>query len=137
MPCTTWGEPTRAHDMKFPYKNMTYQEQIDNYAAWKNDISKRLSHIFAKPCGENSEANYLHDNGGYEANIARIQATIDFNQKMLKRDLDFYMSYPVEVVEETTHNYEWVIANHIELRNYWMQAFAIEYPSVVADIYRC
>ena len=137
MPCTTWGEPTRAHDMKFPYKRLTYQEQIDNYTARKKELAERMKGVTPKPYKANSEADYLRDNGGYEANIARIQATIDFSQKMLKRDLNFYMSYSAEVVEETTHNYKWAIANHIELRNYWMQAFAIEFPSVVADIYRC
>lgn len=137
---TTWPKyaPT-PRSTTFPYKKLSYSEQIAAYKKRKDTLTALLSKRNIVP--------KLESNSGTQAAPAMVkmymtkidgyQKSIDFSQKMLKTDLMFVMDESTDIVDMTTFNYACLISDNEYLQCCWRQAFAIEFPDECADVYRC
>ena len=136
---TTWPKyaPT-PRDVAFPYKKLSYLEQVAAYNARKEALALRMASVNrVSITTSNSGTQDLSDITMYMAKIEAYQRSVDFSQKMLKTDLMFVMPQSVEFVDMATDTYAELISNNQYLQACWRQAFAIEFPDEFADIYRC
>lgn len=137
---TTWPKyaPT-PRSTTFPYKKLSYLEQVAVYNARKEALALRMAsgkHV-SIPTSNSGTQGALSDITMYMAKIEAYQRSVDFSQKMLKTDLLFVMPQSVEFVDMATDTYAELISNNQYLQACWRQAFAIEFPDEFADIYRC
>ena len=136
---TTWPKyaPT-PRSTTFPYKKLSYLEQVAAYNARKEALALRMAngkHVSITT--SNSGTQDLSAITMYMAKIEAYQRSVDFSQKMLKTDLIFVMPQSVEFVDMATDTYAELIQDNQYLQACWRQAFAIEFPDEFADIYRC
>jgi hypothetical protein len=136
---TTWPKyaPT-PRDTAFPYKKLSYLEQVAAYNARKKALALRMASAnrFSITTSNSGTQDWSAINM-YMAHIANYQRAVDFAQKMLKTDLLFVMPQSVEFVDMATDTYAELIQDNQYLQACWRQAFAIEFPDEFADIYRC
>ena len=136
---TTWPKyaPT-PRDTAFPYKKLSYLEQVAAYNARKKALALRMASAnrFSITTSNSGTQDWSAINL-YMTKIAGYQRSVDFSQKMLKTDLLFVMPQSVEFVDMATDTYAELISNNQYLQACWRQAFAIEFPDECADIYRC
>ena len=136
---TTWPKHTPPpRSSEFPYKKLTYLEQIAAYEKRKDTLTALLSKRNIVP--------KLESNSGTQAASAMVkmymtkidgyQKSIDFAQKMLKTDLMFVIDESTDIVD-MTFNYACLMSDNEYLQRCWRQAFAIEFPDECADVYRC
>ncbi len=139
---TTWPKyaPT-PRDTAFPYKKLSYLEQVAAYNARKEALALRMASGKRKyvsiTTSNSGTQGALSDIKMYMAKIEAYQRSIDFSQKMLKTDLLFVMPQSVEFVDMATDTYAELISNNQYAQACWRQAFAIDFPDECADIYRC
>ena len=136
---TTWPKyaPT-PRNPAFPYKRLSYLEQIARYKTRKEALALRMASANSVSITtSNSGTQDWSAINMYMAHIADYQKSIDFSQKMLKTDLLFVMPQSVEFVDMATDTYAELIADNQCAQSCWRQAFAIEFPDECADIYRC
>ena len=136
----TWPKyaPT-PRDTAFPYKKLSYLEQVAAYTARKKALALRMASInrFSITTSNSGTQGALSDITMYMTKIDAYQRSVDFSQKILKTDLRFVMPQSVEVVDMATDTYAELIQDNQYLQACWRQAFAIEFPDEFADIYRC
>ena len=136
----TWPKyaPT-PRDTAFPYKKLSYLEQVAAYTARKKALALRMASInrFSITTSNSGTQGALSDITMYMTKIDAYQRSVDFSQKILKTDLRFVMPQSVEVVDMATDTYAELIQDNQYLQACWRQAFAIEFSDAFADIYRC
>lgn len=137
---TTWPKyaPT-PRSTTFPYKKLSYLEQVAAYNARKEALALRMAngkHVSITTSNSGTQGA-LSDIKMYMAKIEAYQRSIDFAQKMLKTDLRFVMHQSVEFVDMATDTYATLISDNQYAKACWRQAFAIDFPDECADIYRC
>jgi hypothetical protein len=136
---TTWPKyaPT-PRSTAFPYKKLSYLEQVATYNARKEALALRMA--------SGNHVSITTSNSGtqdwsaitmYMERIAAYQRSVDFAQKMLQADLLFVMPQSVEFVDMATYTYAQLISDNQRAQACWRQAFAIDFPDECADIYRC
>ena len=137
---TTWPKyaPT-PRDTAFPYKKLSYLEQVAAYNARKKALALRMASVNSVSITTSNSGTQggLSDIKMYMAKIEAYQRSVDFSQKMLKTDLLFVMPQSVEFVDMATDTYAELISNNQYAQACWRQAFAIDFPDECADIYRC
>ena len=137
---TTWPKyaPT-PRSTTFPYKKLSYLEQVAAYNARTKALALRMASInrFSITPSNSGTQGALSDITMYMTKIDAYQRSVDFSQKILKTDLRFVMPQSVEVVDMATDTYAELIQDNQYLQACWRQAFAIEFPDEFADIYRC
>ena len=136
---TTWPKyaPT-PRSTTFPYKKLSYLEQVATYNARKEALALRMAsgkHVSITT--SNSGTQDRSSINLYMAKIEAYQRSVDFSQKMLKTDLHFVMHQSVEFVDMATDTYAELISNNQYAQACWRQAFAIDFHDECADIYRC
>ena len=137
---TTWPKyaPT-PRSTTFPYKKLSYSEQVAIYNARKEALALRMAsgkHV-SIPTSNAGTQGALSDIKMYMAKIEEYQRSVNFSQKMLKTDLHFVMHQSVEFVDMATDTYATLISDNQYAQACWRQAFAIDFPDECADIYRC
>ena len=136
---TTWPKYAQTpRNTAFPYKKLSYSEQVAAYNARKEALALRMAngkHVSITT--SNSGTQDWPAINLYMAKIDAYQRSIDFSQKMLKTDLIFMMPQSVEFVDMATDTYAELISNNQYAQACWRQAFAIDFPDECADIYRC
>ena len=137
---TTWPKyaPT-PRSTTFPYKKLSYLEQVATYNARKEALALRMAsgkHVSITTSNSGTQGA-LSDIKMYMAKIEAYQRSVDFSQKMLKTDLHFVMPQSVEFVDMATDTYATLISDNQYAQACWRQAFAIDFPDECADIYRC
>lgn len=136
---TTWRKyaPT-PRDTAFPYKKLSYLEQVAAYNTRKKALALRMANVNSVSITtSNSGTNDQSAINMYLTKIDAYQRSVDFSQKMLKTDLLFVMPQSVEFVDMATDTYAELISDNQYAQACWRQAFAIEFPDECADIYRC
>ena len=136
---TTWPKyaPT-PRDTAFPYKKLSYLEQVAAYNARKKALALRMASVNSVPITtSNSGTQDWKAIKMYMAKIEAYQRSVDFSQKMLKTDLLFVMPQSIEFVDMATDTYAELISDNQYAQACWRQAFAIDFPDECADIYRC
>lgn len=136
---TTWPKyaPT-PRSTTFPYKKLSYSEQVAAYNARKEALALRMASVNSVSITtSNSGTQDWKAINLYITKIADYQRSVDFSQKMLKTDLLFVMPQSVEFVDMATDTYAELISNNQYAQACWRQAFAIDFPDECADIYRC
>ena len=136
---TTWRKyaPT-PRDTAFPYKKLSYLEQVAAYNTRKKALALRMANVNSVSITtSNSGTNDRSAINMYLSKIDAYQRSVDFSQKMLKTDLLFVMPQSVEFVDMATDTYAELISDNQYAQACWRQAFAIEFPDECADIYRC
>lgn len=136
---TTWRKyaPT-PRDTAFPYKKLSYLEQVAAYNTRKKALALRMANVNSVSITtSNSGTNDRSAINMYLTKIDAYQRSVDFSQKMLKTDLLFVMPQSVEFVDMATDTYAELISDNQYAQACWRQAFAIEFPDECADIYRC
>lgn len=136
---TTWPKyaPT-PRSTTFPYKKLSYSEQVAIYNARKEALALRMAsgkHVSITT--SNSGKQDWSSIKMYMAKIEAYQRSVDFSQKILKTDLHFVMHQSVEFVDMATDTYATLISDNQYAQACWRQAFAIDFPNECADIYRC